>query len=235
MHDAFRLPYTRRLGVYSDRCLGVVVFYSTRHFEKTAEMCVFFPKQVWRLRADSSWLGDGEMVSGRGSDEVASSPATSRLEQDLSSKSDAAVMIRLRLKGEGEREGKGEGRSANSGMKAGDGNADSQPSITLVNCHLWYHPVRPDLKTAQCKLLFDAIRRFHDKCGVTPGSDNVVPVPLTGVKEGSLDGSSSEKGQDRLGRDMAAANLILCGDFNSVPFVNPEFLPGLLKVSRRSN
>lgn len=160
-------------------------------------MQVFFPEHVQSLRAGNCGIREGSPVERS---------TTSRLEEDLSSKPDGAVMVRLRVKGQG-----GHG-----------GNLDSKPSITLVNCHLWYHPVRPDLKTAQCKLLFDAIRRFHQKCGVAGGSNDAM----------SPNGSADDRGGCGFGRGLDPANLILCGDFNSVPFVNPEFLPGSLKVSR---
>lgn len=169
-------------------------------------MCVLFPDHVQSLRAGNGGIRESEMPS-RGD---TSSPA-SHLEEDLRSKPDGAVMVRLRMKGQGD-----------------DGvNLDSQPSITLVNCHLWYHPGRPDLKTAQCKLLFDAIRWFHQTCGV--GGESNGPKG----KECLRHGSSDKGGERGFGPDLAPANLVLCGDFNSVPIVNPGFLPGSLKVNRR--
>lgn len=157
----------------------------------------------------------------------------SRLERDLNGKPDAAVMVRLRLKGE-------EGEDVGSeGIKEG-----GQASVTLVCCHLWFDPVRPDLKTAQCQLLFDAIGRFHEKNGVVGGNgggsgggiNEGAPGRVTLGGKGSVGedrGRREEPMQGVISGSLDPANLILCGDFNSVPVVNPHFLPGPLKVNTR--
>lgn len=242
----------RRL--YSHRCLGVAVFYNTRHLEKTAEMRVFFPDHAQRLRenngtkrkqsdvsdddqkpdkrpsvggstgslqrtnkaasgVDLPQRGDGGEVGtqGEGGTHVGIPAAPSRLEQDLSGRPDAAVMVRLRVRGQG-KENNADGKAG--GDETGEG---KERSLTLVCAHLWFDPFRPDLKTAQCKLLFDAIGQFHDKCGVIPGSHEKAAVETGGM------------GPKKTGAS-GPANLIMCGDFNSVPVLNPVFLPGPLKV-----
>lgn len=137
--------------------------------------------------------------TGTGGPGGRANPATaSRLEQDLEDKHDAAAMVRLRLKGGDDR-----GEGAN-----GDKNKDR--AITVVCAHLFYDPMRPDLKTAQCQMLFQAIQRFHHKCGV---------APVLGSQAGGVQPS------------LGVANLILCADFNSKPVADPSFLPGPLKVS----
>lgn len=158
---------------------------------------------------DVETVQDGSQSSDLDSGDGRSAHActTSRLEQDLSSKPDAAVMVRLRLR-------KG-------------GTAKRQSSFTLVCCHLWYHPLRPDLKTAQCHLLFDAIRRFHEKCGVAMVSEEVTGEERCEQEE-SVDWRARKRG---CVAETGPANLVICGDFNSIPVVQPVFLPGPLKVS----
>lgn len=134
--------------------------------------------------------------TGTGGPDGRDDPATaSRLEQDLEDKHDAAALVRLRVKEGGDL---GEG---------GTTPGQRERSITVGCAHLFYDPRRPDLKTAQCQMLFQAIDRFHKKCGVA----------------GAL-----THGEDSL---LSPANLILCADFNSKPVVDPRFLPGPLKVS----
>lgn len=251
----------RRL--YSHRCLGVAVFYNTQHFEKTAEMRVFFPDHIQSLKLHSNAKrkrSDGSEAAGKVSDthgavgrstkvvqpkrgaepdgdlpergdggengtqggrdsQMDVSGAESRLEQDLSYRPDAAVMVRLRVKGQ-ERQADGDGDSDRDGGGANgcDSKGAEERSLTLVCAHLWFDPFRPDLKTAQCKMLFDAIARFHEKCGVISTGSNETRVGAGGAERGKT-GSSGP------------ANLIMCGDFNSVPIMNPVFLPGALKVS----
>lgn len=252
--------------VHGHRCLGVAVFYNTQHFEKTAEMRVFFPEHIQRLRQNSSkklkrpdgsdvavsLTVDGavraDAAAGRGRKHATSTstlkhsprndsfctedreitgtvdPAPlSRLEADLRDKPDAAVMVRLRLKETG---GEEHANRAN-------GKADKQPSFTLVCCHLWFDPLRPDLKTAQCRILFDAIQQLHDKCGLTGrgGTAGVEQSEQQSLEDGLLDSDSLQNQELGCSRNSGPANLILCGDFNSVPIVNPDFLPGALKVS----
>lgn len=143
--------------------------------------------------------------TGTGGPAGRANPATaSRLEQDLEDKYDAAAMVRLRLKEHGDCGGGG--GSANCDEK-------KEREITVVCAHLFYDPKRPDLKTAQCQMLFQAIHRFHEKCGVAP--------VLGGQADGELP-------------SLGVANLILCADFNSKPVTDPSFLPGPLKVSTTS-
>lgn len=218
----------RRL--YSHRCLGVAIFYNTQYLEKTAEMRVFFPEQVKRLRPND---GGADAGIGDGDARVDLSTA-SRLERDLNGKPDAAVMVRLRLREKAGGEAGDRGREANK--------ADHQ-SLTLVCCHLWFDPVRPDLKTAQCRLLFDAIGRFHKANGVLDGDTGVGGGGMSEGAPGDVQlGGRGSVGESRgqieeseldVGGSLAPANLVLCGDFNSVPVVNPSFLPGALKVGVR--
>lgn len=229
----------RRL--YSHRCLGVAVFYNTQHFEKTAEMRVFFPDHIQSLKLHSNTkrkrpdgsdaagkVPDGDLpergdggenrTQGGRDSQVDVSGAESRLEQDLSYRPDAAVMVRLRLKGqEKQADGDGDGDGDGGGADGCDGKGAEERSLTLVCAHLWFDPFRPDLKTAQCKMLFDAIARFHEKCGMISTGSDETRVGAGGVELGKT-GSSGP------------ANLIMCGDFNSVPIMNPVFLPGALKV-----
>lgn len=140
--------------------------------------------------------------TGTGGPDGRANPATaSRLERDLEDKHDAAAMVRLKLKGRDDRR-EGGGRV--------NGDERKERAITVVCAHLFYDPRRPDLKTAQCQMLFQAIQRFHEKCGVAP------------VLGGQADGERSSLG---------VANLILCADFNSKPVADPSFLPAPLKVS----
>lgn len=207
-------------------------------------MRVFFPEQVGRLRVpngrkrkrsdgvetmDGAVEGDATAAAEQGVESASKEhfleldgdsdtrrvdecgrvdlSTASRLEQDLNGKPDAAVMVRLRLKQTG----------LGSDVASGGGEeAEKERSITLVCAHLWFDPFRPDLKTAQCRLLFDAIERFHEACGVS------VSVQAEAGRE-----SAGQRQEEAVG----PANLILCGDFNSVPVVNPAFLPGPLKVS----
>lgn len=196
-------------------------------------MRVFFPEQVKRLRLNDGGADTG-IGDGDGNARVNLSTA-SRLERDLDSKPDAAVMVRLRLRGQAGGEAGGRGRDANK--------ADRQASVTLVCCHLCFDPVRPDLKTAQCRLLFDAIGRFHKIDGVLGGDSSFSGGGMSEGAPGEMQiggrgsvgegrGQSEEPGLD-VGGSLAPANLILCGDFNSVPVVNPTFLPGTLKVGER--
>lgn len=227
------------------------MFYNTQHFEKTAEMRVFFPDHVQCLRAnnntkpkrshgsdagevpnmpdahggstdavqqkreaaadrDLAGHGDGGISARQGERDRAMgvSAAASRLEQDLSCRPDAAVMVRLRVKGQ-ERKA--------DGAEGCDRKGEQERSLTLVCAHLWFDPFRPDLKTAQCKMLFDAIERFHEKCGVT----------ATGSDQAGVEAGGAGRGKTGV---SGPANLIMCGDFNSVPVLNPVFLPGPLKV-----
>lgn len=158
------------------------------------------------IARDDSGSEDGDFGEECGVDTT----NASRLEQDLEDKPDAAVLVRLRLKRK--RDG------CDYGAKISNRTPEQQPSFTLACCHLWFDPFRPDLKTAQCRLLFDAIARFHTKCGVT------VHCREAGVTGGG------ELLDSPFEQETAPANLIICGDFNSVPLVNPAFLPGPLKV-----
>lgn len=224
------------------KCLGVAIFYSEKVFKKLAEKRVYFPDELEHLR---------QLQHHQNSEQ---SPVPSQLEYDLQTKPDAAVMLRLQL-----REDPPEAQIGNASVPVETG-TESVPhteelteklteepteesaeesaqepigepaqelteepaqepteepvqepieepgrSITLVCCHLWFHPSRPDLKTAQCKLLFDAIERFHEECSVL-----------------------SPEMQGDEGRP--ATNLVLCGDFNSVPILQPIFLPPPLRV-----
>lgn len=201
----------------------MAIFYSSKYFEKTADLRVVFSEEARGLREDSDRKrkrpdGVSEFLevfqpgagkrktapsdqflrrvyggdTGTGGPEGREDPATaSRLEQDLEDKHDAAAMVRLRLK-------------RNGSDSDGD---EKELAITVVCAHLFYDPTRPDLKTAQCQMLFQAIQRFHEKIGV--------PVPYSVGKPGS----------------GGPANLILCADFNSKPLMDPTFLPGPLKVS----
>lgn len=138
--------------------------------------------------------------TGTGGPDGRANPATaSCLEQDLEDKHDAAAMVRLRLK---TYYGRGEGGT--------DGEEKKERAITVVCSHLFHDPTRPDLKTAQCQMLFQAIHRFHEKCGV---------VPILG---GQVCDERSSHG---------VANLIMCADFNSKPVADPAFWPRPLKVS----
>lgn len=205
------LATLRRIS--SHRCLGVALFCSTDQLEKTAQMRVFFPEQVHRLGVH----GHSRIATKAGDDrgEVedigrAGKPTKSRLKHDLSSKPDAAVMVRMRWKGstEGEKD-----MATPDGNVSGDDFRES-PSFTIVCCHFCFDPFRPDLKTAQCRMLFDAINDFHEDCGVS------APTGVTGYHPGEKHFRAGE----------SPANLIMCGDFNSIPIMNPEFLPGPIKV-----
>lgn len=139
--------------------------------------------------------------TGTGGPEGREDPTTaSQLEQDLEDKHDAAAMVRLRVKGDGDREAVG---SVGSGKE--------ERAFTVVCAHLFYDPRRPDLKTAQCQMLFQAIARFHEKCGVAAD---------LGSGDQAVGGRSS----------LGLANLVLCADFNSKPVMDPMFLPGPLQV-----
>ncbi|CAM9192310.1 unnamed protein product [Hapterophycus canaliculatus] len=248
------MPFMTRLGLdrhvyqpksdrpqkrHKSRCLGVAIFYSSKRFEKTAELRVVFSEEARGLRegsdrrrrnrpdggctseplealaasriarpgkdapASSDSLGDQFLRrvyggdTGTGGPDGREDPATaSRLEQDLEDKQDAAALVRLRLPECGDH---GEGGDAAPGQR--------ERSITVGCAHLFYDPKRPDLKTAQCQMLFQAIDRFHKKCGV----------------EGALTGEE--------GAPLSPANLILCADFNSKPVVDPRFLPGPLQAA----
>ena len=157
--------------------------------------------------------GGGEHgTRGGGDSQMDVSGAPSRLEQDLSCRPDAAVMVRLRVKGK-EKKADAHGGGADGCERQ----EEEERSLTLVCAHLWFDPFRPDLKTAQCKMLFDAIERFHKKCGVISTGSNETGVEAGGAARGKIAASGP-------------ANLILCGDFNSVPVMNPVFLPEPLKV-----
>lgn len=157
--------------------------------------------------------GGGEHgTQGGGDSQMDVSGAPSRLEQDLSCRPDAAVMVRLRVKGQ-EKKADADGDGADGCERK----EEEERSLTLVCAHLWFDPFRPDLKTAQCKMLFDAIERFHEKCGVISTGRNETGVEAGGAARGKTGASGP-------------ANLIMCGDFNSVPVMNPAFLPGPLKV-----
>lgn len=207
----------------------MAIFYASEYFEKAADLRVVFSEQARGLRENSNRKrkrpdGVSEFLepvqpgprrrkivtrdqylrrvyggdTGTGGPEGREDPATaSRLEQDLEDKHDAAAMVRLRLKRNGD-----SGRNG----RGGDGE-ENELAITVVCAHLFYDPKRPDLKTAQCQMLFQAIQRFHEKIGVAVVDSASQP---------------SSKGP---------ANLILCADFNSKPVVDPFFLPGPLKVS----
>lgn len=220
--------YPRR---HRSRCLGVAIFYSSKHFEKTSELRVVFSEEARGLRGNSdrereslccmSYSPEGVARAGKkaapddqylrrvyggdtgtGGPDGRANPATaSRLEQDLEDKHDAAAMVRLRLKGSDD--GGGGGGGANS-------DENKERAITVVCAHLFYDPRRPDLKTAQCQMMFQALQRFHEQCGVAP------------VLRGQAGGERSSLG---------VANLILCADFNSKPVADPSFMPGPLKVS----
>lgn len=203
-----------------------------------AEARVFFPREVERLQGGGNPPAAMEKVqpqeggdSGNGETQVGAATAAgsavepgafSRLESDLSMLNDGAVILRLRI------------RDPQTGSSTeNDGQAsERQPSVTLVCCHLWYNPLRPDLKTAQCGMLFDAIKRFHESCGCA-----AVP-PRQSARDGdggNADNSGSSFRPAGEGRDAGeASNLIVCGDFNAVPMLQPEFLPGSLKVSSRA-
>lgn len=175
--------------------------------------------------------------------------AFSRLEDDLSTTRDAAVMLRLKL-----RERSSSVDNTTTDVKRGSDQSTSDEkidpgvlgeadrSITLVCCHLWYDPVRPDLKTAQCKLLFGAIERFHEECGViTPRrvledwECEETEVCGQGGHEEEATSNDESQGEGSMERNSAeATNLVLCGDFNSLPFVQPHFLPGELQVRKCS-
>lgn len=238
MHDSFRADSSsgrrpRRLSHlrrHRSRCLGVAIFYSSKHFEKVSELRVVFSEQARGLRgnSDRERKGPGRKPgaiatvgkkafttpddrflrrvyggdTGTGGLDGRANPATaSRLEQDLEDKHDAAAIVRLRWKGRDDRGGENV-----------DGDENKECAITVACAHLFYDPKRPDLKTAQCQVLFQAIRRFHAECGVAPVLD-----------------SGQVVGGDR--SSLGVANLILCADFNSKPVVDPSFLPGPLKVS----
>lgn len=167
------------------KCLGVAIFYSKKTFKKLAEKRVYLPDEVEHLR----------QLQHHPNNEQPAGP--SRLEYDLATKPDAAVMLRLQLREDPSAVG-----------RTGSVSSASEPdrSITLVCCHLWFHPARPDMKTAQCKLLLDAVERFHEECGVL----------------------SIEKAGEGAGR--LATNLVVCGDFNSLPVVQPAYWPRPLRV-----
>ncbi|CAM9105529.1 unnamed protein product [Scytosiphon promiscuus] len=248
------IPFMARLGLdrhvyqpksdrpqkrHKSRCLGVAIFYSSKRFDKTAELRVVFSEEARGLRGDSDRKRrkqrDGGCMSepleasgtekrsrssmsaaassasssdqflrrvyggdtGTGGPDGREDPATaSRLEQDLEEKHDAAALVRLKLKEDGDLGERGD-------PAAGQG----ERSITVGCAHLFYDPRRPDLKTAQCQMLFQAIERFHKQCGVA------------GAPTGRESPSHSP------------ANLILCADFNSKPVVDPRFLPGPLKAA----
>lgn len=237
VHDSRRIRCTpshpRR---HKSRCLGVAIFFSSKQFDKTSELRVVFSEEARGLRGDSDRERKGpgrapelqgafargvrqkatpndEFLrrvyggdTGTGGPDGRANPATaSRLEQDLEDKHDAAAMVRLRLKGRGDR---GEGAGGVGGVGAND-DEKIERAITVVCAHLFYDPKRPDIKTAQCQMLFQAIHRFHEKCGVAP----------------SLSGEAGGRGSS-----LGVANLILCADFNSKPVADPSFLPGPLKV-----
>lgn len=207
----------------------MAIFYGSKYFEKTADLRVVFSEEARGLRENShrkreppdgvsEFLEHGQRGTrrrttapsdqflrrvyggdtGTGGPEGREDPATaSRLEQDLEDKHDAAAMVRLRLKRHGDRGRDGRG---------GDGE-EKEVAITVVCAHLFYDPTRPDLKTAQCQILFQAIQRFHEKIGVAVAD---------------IAGQPGSEGP---------TNLILCADFNSKPVTDPRFLPGPLKVS----
>lgn len=215
-------------------------------------------------------MGDDE---NGGIDDGYSAEYWSPLEADLAQLTDAAVMVRLKLRGRGAGVGVDarDARDVRDGFTTATGiiprnNVDNssenseenccssrETSITLVCCHLWFHPSRPDLKTAQCKLLFDAIERFHRECGVREvsrgersgveveedgrGDEGGLSVPSIigegGKRHGGGGGASSSAIDPTPTSSAAKTNLILCGDFNSVPVVQPEFLPGELQVRER--
>lgn len=207
----------------------MAIFYASEYFEKTADLRVVFSEEARGLRENSNRKrkhrdGVSEFLepaqpgpgsrktatsdqflrrvyggdTGTGGPEGREDPATaSRLEQDLEDKHDAAAMVRLRLKRNGDSGRNGTG---------GDGE-EHELAITVVCAHLFFDPRRPDLKSAQCQMLFQAIQRFHERIGV-------------GIAD-----SASQPGSE------GPANLILCADFNSKPVVDPVFLPGPLKVS----
>eukprot|EP00903_Cladosiphon_okamuranus_P009843 g9354.t1 len=215
---------------HRSRCLGVAIFYSSNRFEKTSELRVVFSEEARGLRGNSDrereslgCMSDSPEAVARAGTKVApddqflrrvyggdtgtggpagrANPATaSRLEQDLEDKHDAAAMVRLRLKGSDDDQGGGGGAN---------GNDKKERAITVVCAHLFYDPSRPDLKTAQCQMMFQALQRFHEKCAVAP----VVGEP--GGERSSL----------------GVANLILCADFNSKPVADPSFMPGSLKAA----
>ena len=225
-----------QLRRHKSRCLGVAIFYSSRRFEKTAELRVVFSEEARGLRKNSdrkrkgprrdsespeamherrqnmrTWKARKKDVprdqflqrvyggdTGTGGADGRADPATaSRLEQDLEDKHDAAAMVRLRVK-------------QDDGLDP-DGGEKEERAITVVCAHLFYDPRRPDLKTAQMKILFDAIARFHEDCGVAADL----------VSGGQAVGERSS---------LSLANLVLCADFNSKPVADPSFLPGPLKV-----
>lgn len=234
--------------VVTHRCLGVVIFYSKTYFEATAAIRISFPREMQRLRPIN-----GNQQRPSPSDDIleevrlhSSSPAApaadressvepegaatsedvvvaagdvvergeaqgvwapSRLEADLGKLPDGAVIVRLNLR---------ECRDANRVERS---ERRRRPSITLVCCHLWYNPRRPDIKTAQCGMLFDAIKRFHARCGCA-GADAEI----------GADDVVGETGQAYSTGD--ATNLIVCGDFNAVPMLQPEYFPKSLKVRR---
>ncbi|CAM9749843.1 unnamed protein product [Ectocarpus sp. 4 AP-2014] len=146
--------------------------------------------------------------TGRGAKGEQDPATVSRLEQDLANRHDAAALVRLRLKESDDLE---EGASG-KGVSGGGGK--NGRSFTVVCAHLFYDPNRPDLKTAQCQMLFQAIDRLHQKCGVASA--------LGGGKAGSEIPS------------LGPANLVLCADFNSKPLVDPWFLPGPLKAAAQA-
>lgn len=184
----FHPPVTRNLRrrmPERGKCLGVAIFYSKKAFKKLAEKRVYFPDEVEHLR----------QLQHHENEEQPAGP--SRLEYDLATKPDVAVMLRLQLR----RDPAAAGRT---GSVSSAGEQDQ--SITLVCCHLWFHPSRPDMKSAQCKLLLDAVERFHEECGVL----------------------STEKTSGGAGRP--STNLVVCGDFNSLPVVQPGYWPKALRV-----
>lgn len=241
-HLLTTLAISRR---HRSRCLGVAIFYSSTHFEKTAELRVVFSQETRDLREDSRREGERSHSSGEselpeavlaaptatttragkgaaapcdqflrrvyGGDtgrgaKGGQDPATvSRLEQDLANRHDAAALVRLKLKESDDVE---EGASGEGGHGGG---GEHGRSFTVVCAHLFYDPNRPDLKTAQCQMLFQAVDRLHEKCGVASA--------LGGGKAGSERSS------------LGPANVVLCADFNSKPLLDPWFLPGPLKVS----
>lgn len=196
----------------------MVIFFNSRRLSVVAETNVIFADQLHHLDSgiDTAAEASPQELDSDGRP-TGQCTAMSGLQEDVAKLSDGAVMVRFKVREK-------RGRVADViGDDPGhsEENRSRDVRFTLVCCHLWFNPLRPDIKTAQCKILFGAIERFHERCGM-PGGQSLHPQhpqPRRSRKEPAVD------------RDTTP-NLILCGDFNSVPLMQPEFLPGPLQVCR---
>jgi hypothetical protein len=96
--------------------------------------------------------------------------------------------------------------------------AATQPKRLLIaNTHLFWDPRRPDVKAVQAALLGACITSFIDE------------RILRGDKEEGVVG----RGQASAGGHMPTnfPSVVICGDFNSVPYVQHEFLNARAKAS----